>query len=47
MRNDADAIPFYRIETEDIYAWGNNQYGQLGLGEAGSEENIFEVKLPS
>ena len=43
MRNDADVIPFYRIETEDIYAWGNNQYGQLGLGE----ENIFEVKLPS
>ena len=47
MRNDADVIPFYRIETEDIYAWGNNQYGRLGLGEEGSEESIFEVKLPS
>lgn len=38
---------FAVLENGDLYAWGNNQYGQLGLGEAGSEENIFEVKLPS
>ena len=35
------------LENGDLYTWGDNQYGQLGLGEAGSEENIFEVKLPS
>ena len=30
MRNDADVIPFYRIETEDIYAWGKNNTAGWG-----------------
>ena len=34
------------LENGDLYAWGDNQQGQLGLGDAGNDENIFEVKLP-
>ena len=38
---------FAVLENGDLYAWGDNQYGQLGLGDAGSEEIVFEVKLPA
>lgn len=34
------------LNNGELYAWGDNQNGQLGLGEAGSDETIFEVKLP-
>jgi alpha-tubulin suppressor-like RCC1 family protein len=34
-------------ETGDLYVWGDNTYGQLGLGDAGTDENIFTVSLPS
>ena len=37
---------FAVLENGDLYAWGDNQNGQLGLGDAGSDENIFEVRLP-
>ena len=41
-----DLSYFAVLKNGDLYAWGDNQYGQLGLGDAGSDENIFEVKLP-
>ena len=42
-----DGAAYFAVkENGELYAWGNNQNGQLGLGDAGSDENIFEVKLP-
>ena len=41
-----DSSYYVVLENGDLYAWGDNQSGQLGLGDAGSDENIFEVKLP-
>ncbi|MBQ7091175.1 MAG: hypothetical protein IJN83_00800, partial [Clostridia bacterium] len=42
-----DNASWFAVKTNgELYAWGNNLYGQLGLGDAGSDENIFEVKLP-
>ena len=38
---------FVVLENGDLYVWGDNQYGQLGLGDAGSDETVFEVKLPA
>lgn len=38
---------FVVLENGDLYVWGDNQYGQLGLGDAGSDEIVFEVKLPA
>ncbi|MBQ3200759.1 MAG: tetratricopeptide repeat protein [Clostridia bacterium] len=42
-----DDESYYAVKTNgDLYVWGNNIYGQLGLGEAGITENIFAVALP-
>ena len=44
---NGDNASWFAVKTNgELYAWGNNLYGQLGLGDAGSDENIFEVKLP-
>lgn len=43
-----DALSYFAVlENGDLYVWGDNQYGQLGLGDAGSDETVFEVKLPA
>lgn len=38
---------FYYVTLDgDLYSWGSNDYGLLGIGDARQDENIFEVKLP-
>lgn len=41
-----DKTFYYVSSTGDLYSWGTNDYGLLGIGDARQDENIFEVKLP-
>lgn len=41
-----DGTFYYVTLAGDLYSWGSNDYGLLGIGDARQDENIFEVKLP-
>lgn len=43
---NSDGTFYYVTLDGDLYSWGSNNYGLLGIGDARQDENIFEVKLP-
>lgn len=44
--SNSDGTYYYVTLEGDLYSWGSNDYGLLGIGDARQDENIFEVKLP-
>lgn len=39
-------ITYYVVDRNgDLYSWGDNTYGQLGIGDTGQFENVFTIEI--